>query len=51
MMVGTDLPFDMADTRFRTYLSTGAYALAPATRAAISAGNAIDLFGLPAARA
>lgn len=50
MMVGTDLPFDMADTRFRTYLSTGAYALAPATRAAISAGNAIDLFGLPAAR-
>jgi len=51
IMVGTDLPFDMADQRFRTYLSTGAYALAPATRAAISAGNAIDLFRLPLARA
>ena len=48
VMVGTDLPFDMADARFRTYLSTGAYALAPATRAAISAGNAVALFGLPA---
>jgi aminocarboxymuconate-semialdehyde decarboxylase len=47
IMVGTDLPFDMADPRFRTYLATGAYALAPATRAAISAGNAIALFGLP----
>jgi len=51
LMVGTDLPFDMADQRFRAYLSTGAYALAPATRAAISAGNAIDLFDLPLARA
>jgi len=51
LMVGTDLPFDMADQRFRTYLSTGAYALAPATRAAISAGNAIALFDLPLAQA
>jgi aminocarboxymuconate-semialdehyde decarboxylase len=51
LMVGTDLPFDMADQRFRTYLSTGAYALAPVTRAAISAGTAVDLFGLPSARA
>jgi aminocarboxymuconate-semialdehyde decarboxylase len=51
MMVGTDLPFDMADTRFRTYLSTGAYALAPATRTAIMAGNALALFGLPGASA
>jgi len=51
IVVGTDLPFDMADQRFRSYLSTGAYALAPATRAAISARNAIDLFGLPRAGA
>lgn len=41
----------MADLRFRTYLSTGAYALAPVTRAAISAGTAVELFGLPSARA
>lgn len=51
IMVGTDLPFDMADQRFRTYLATGAYALAPATRATVSARNAINLFGLPLAHA
>lgn len=51
LVVGTDLPFDMADARFREYLSTGAYALAPATRAAVTGGNAIALFALPLARA
>lgn len=45
-MLGTDLPFDMADARFREHLPASAFALAPVTRVAVTSGNATALFGL-----
>jgi aminocarboxymuconate-semialdehyde decarboxylase len=48
VVLGTDLPFDMADTRFDTYLSS--IDLSAQDRDAMTSGNAASLFGLPAAR-
>jgi aminocarboxymuconate-semialdehyde decarboxylase len=47
--LGTDLPFDMADTRFDHYLS--AIDLSITDRAAITSGNAASLFGVAPERA
>lgn len=44
VVLGTDLPFDMADTIFDTYLE--ASGLEPDAREAIEGGNAIELFRL-----
>ena len=44
VMLGTDLPFDMADVRFADALS--AIALDPQARDAITHGNAAAIFGL-----
>lgn len=44
VMLGTDLPFDMADVNFRDYLSPAAFD--PQTLRAVTGGNAVDLFGL-----
>jgi len=46
--LGTDLPFDMADTRFDTCLA--AIDLRAQDRDAVTSGNAASLFGLPAVR-
>jgi len=44
VVLGTDLPFDMADERFRDYFS--AARLDQRTLDAITGANAVDLFGL-----
>jgi len=44
VMLGTDLPFDMADVRGREHLS--AIGLEPPTLEAVTSGNAMMLFGL-----
>ncbi len=44
VVLGTDIPFDMADTRFAGYLSD--LELDDQARQAVNAGNAIRLFGL-----
>jgi aminocarboxymuconate-semialdehyde decarboxylase len=49
VVLGTDLPFDMADTRFERYLS--AIDLSPTDHTAITSGNAASLFGIAPARA
>jgi aminocarboxymuconate-semialdehyde decarboxylase len=49
VVLGTDLPFDMADTRFDHYLS--AIDLSTTDRAAITSGNAASLFGVAPDRA
>jgi aminocarboxymuconate-semialdehyde decarboxylase len=49
VVLGTDLPFDMADTRFERYLS--AIDLSPTDHIAITSGNAASLFGIAPARA
>ena len=49
VVLGTDLPFDMADNRFGTYLA--AIDLDARDRDAVTSGNAASLFGVPAARA
>jgi aminocarboxymuconate-semialdehyde decarboxylase len=49
VVLGTDLPFDMADTRFDHYLS--AIDLSTTDRAAITSGNAASLFGVTPDRA
>lgn len=44
VVFGTDLPFDMADERFRVYFGEAAFT--PETLAAITGANAMALFGL-----
>ncbi len=44
VVLGTDIPFDMADTRFADYLS--GFELDDPSRQAVDGGNAIGLFGL-----
>ena len=44
VVLGSDLPFDMADVHFRDYFS--AARLDPPTQDAITATNAVNLFGL-----
>lgn len=44
VVVGTDIPFDMADTRFADYLSE--VGLDDRAAAAVNGGNAVRIFGL-----
>jgi predicted TIM-barrel fold metal-dependent hydrolase len=46
VVVGTDLPFDMADPHFARYLADAK--LTPEALEAVSAANAASLFNLPA---